>query len=141
MQWLWMGGSNGCTKSVVANVWQQQIKKLAAEAIVALSMKPYIGDKLQYAPIFCAKARKFRCKIKKNQVLPSFYLFLEQKNGGCFHIHNKVNEFFLFWGLGSVVNKTKYMTLNTNTRNSHLLHYWQIVKLSYIWIDASSNYW
>ena len=53
-----MGGSDGCTKSVVANVWQQQIKKLAAEAIVALSMKPYIGDKLQYAPIFCAKARE-----------------------------------------------------------------------------------
>ena len=55
-----MGGSNGCTKSVVANVWQQQIKKLAAEAIVvvSMSMKSYIGDKLQYPPFFCAKARE-----------------------------------------------------------------------------------
>ena len=58
MQWLLMGGSNGCTRSVVANVWQQQIKRLAAEAIVVVSMKPCIGDKLQYASFFCAKKRE-----------------------------------------------------------------------------------
>ena len=41
-----------------ANVWQQQIKRLAAEAIVVVSMKPCIGDKLQYASFFCAKKRE-----------------------------------------------------------------------------------
>ena len=80
-----MGGSDGCTKSVVAKVWQQQIKKLAAEAIVVLSMKPYIGDKLQYAPIFCAKAREVQMQDQEKSGSSFFLLvFGAEKWGGVF---------------------------------------------------------